>query len=187
MALQNVQRLFWKSNSNKNITCCDPDIKSKQQRYLTEREKKRQPYRERKGDFQAFRIVLHQNPQHRSRSLHCHARWLSLWMVFVLSNWKSLWRHECNFILCCQVGSISLPCVPQYKGLPQDNQWEMLQRYAVRMQRIEVDTICQGASSINAFPSKFPFFFGFEKFDETKCRLLCAALQSLHNNAAGLQ
>lgn len=104
-------------------------------------EKKRQPYiyieRERDMHFQDFRIVLHQNPQHQSRSLRCHARWLSLWMVFVLSNWKSLWRHECNFILCCQDGSISLPCVPQYKGLPQDNQWEMLQRYVVRMQRID--------------------------------------------------
>lgn len=132
-----------KSNSNKNITFCDPDIKSKQQikRYLMKRsiagEKETTIYIERDMHFQDFRIVLHQNPQHQSRSLRCHARWLSLWMVFVLSNWKSLWRHECNFILCCQDGSISLPCVPQYKGLPQDNQWEMLQRYVVRMQRID--------------------------------------------------
>lgn len=195
MALQNVQRLFWKSNSNKNITCCNPDIKSKQQinRYLMKRsiagEKETTIYIEREETCTFKPFELYYIKTLNTRVDHCTAM-----LADYHYEWSLFFQTERVFgdtnVISSSVVRTEAYLSPVFlntKVFLRTINERCFSATLWECNGLTADTICQGASSINAFPSKFLFFFGFEKLDETKCRLLCAALQSMYNKATGLQ
>lgn len=173
--------------------CCLPDIKSHQQiqSYLMKSsidEWKRDKHTERQRETCTFKLFdLYYIKTLNTGDDHCTAM-----LADYHYEWSLFFRTESVFGDTNVISSSVVRTETYLSSLFLNTKvflWTINDRCFSAMpwecNGLTADAVCQGVRSINVFPSKF--LFCFEKLDKIECGLLCAALQSVHNKAMGLQ